>query len=243
MLRRFGQGAHRPAGVIIGDPSNADRFGWPVDGLGTPTLDWADGDEGTPAQGPALDKEGTPAAGTATPWTLYNGTSVTCTTFAVGEHFDTATTMNPTAGNDMVILGLFKAAQTNTTVIVGTRSGGAGWMLYGAATPAVFFRSEDAVANVVSSATNTPNAYTLAGVTYDASGDQYLYVNGSPGDNDTVSGLGALTGVGVGVNSRAGGTFDEPSCIVRVMVWYGSNLAAIADAAWHLALAKSIVLA
>jgi hypothetical protein len=227
-------------GVRSGDARHSDRLGWPVDALSTPTVDWADGDGTSPAQGPTLTLAGTPDARVATPWTKWDGTPLTHTCFAATEHYRSATATNPSAGEDMVILVLARRDMAGTGYIFSTRVGGAGWALYSTATQYVFV-SDDGVANVASGVTGTANTWVLLGVTYDASGDQYLYVDGALADNDTVSGLGALTGTGVGINSNVNGAVDLAGDLVRAVAWYGSNLAATADAAWHLALAQQVV--
>jgi hypothetical protein len=220
-------------GVLVGDPKYSDRFGWPVDDLSTPTFDWADGDDTAPAQGPTLTKAGTPSSPTETPWTLYNGNTVTCTSFAQGEHYRSSTATDPTSGHDYVVVALLRAGMAATSQITGTRTNGVGWQLYYTTTQ-VALRSQDAVANVISSSAVTADTWYLIGVTYDASGDQYLYVDGSAVDNDTVSALGDLgSGLGIGVNANPAGNADEAGCVARVVVWYGSGIAATADAAWH----------
>ena len=237
MQRRFARlGA---PGVVAGAPQYADRFGWPVDDLGTPAIDWADGDDTSPAQGPTLTKIGSPVAGGGTPQTKYDGTPITCTSFAENEHYRSATLTDPGAGDDMVIAAFFRTPATTTGYVVSTFTSTSGWTLFYTSN-SVRFTSDDGSAQVNSVASWDPKKWSLASVTYDASGDQYLYYNGVLVDNDDASGQGVLTGEGVGINATPGGGLDRASCIVRAVAWYGTNLAATADAAWHAQLAKAV---
>jgi len=215
--------------------SASDRLGWPVDHLGTPDFDWADGDGLTPEEGPALTASGSPTAGVATPWTGRDGQAITCTAFAGGEHYKyTATGFDPGSGEDMVILALVWSWPSGTlNAYLSTRDTGVGWMLYRLADGTVRFTAQDSGGSVTSQG-QIQLGWNVLGITYDADEKQYLYVNGALADSDTVSGLGSLaSGLGIAVNARPQGDYDEPSMIARGMAWYGSGLAGLAPAAWH----------
>jgi hypothetical protein len=243
---RFGQSRGQPPGALhqgvnllhrftdTGDPASTDRFGWVVDGLGTPTLDWADGDGLNPFVGPILVAAGTPTAGLGSPWITINGTRRTCTGFVAGDNYTSATVIDPPATQDMVIRLLAYLRRTaGATVVLLATSVGVGanndvWELRVSGALNVTFQVSDGVGNV-SSVAATTEGWHLIDVVYDASGNQRLYITGVLGDTDAVAGLGVIgPSGGLGINSRPAGVFDELSCIARVMVFYGAGIADVA---------------
>lgn len=231
----------------IGDKLAADRFEWPVDDLGAPDLDWADGDGLNPFVGPGpFVAGGAPAAGLQTPWQERDFSDVTCTGFDEGEHLRyNAAAFDPAVGDDIIFLLLARARffAGGTSVLFSTRIAlGTGWTIYQLANGTVTFLMEDTLAASVGSGTGPAMGWALWGVTVDRGARQWLYRSGTPDDDDDISGLGDVaSGVGVAINSRCNGTQDHPSDIARAMVWYGVNLAATATAAWHLDVAQSVL--
>jgi hypothetical protein len=223
-----------------GDTAMVDRFGWPVDDLlVAPVFDFADGDPVaggvlTPFVGPALTETGAPVAGLPTPWTMYNGTAPTATSFAANENYRTAVALDPGATDDIVILVLCRQSQlAGFCGILGTRTANVGWSVY-TSLGTTFFRSDDGPTNIASSYASQPRCWELIGVTYEDGANQRIWASGTLMDTDNVAAQGSLaSGLGFGINCQPNGAADLPSDIARGLVFYGSGLAGIAGDAWH----------
>jgi hypothetical protein len=230
-------------GVRSGEPRHADRLGWPVDDLSTPDFDWADGDDTSPVQGPTLSTIGTPVNRSATPWTGFDGNAVTCTSFTSADQYvATGTPVDPGATDDVVVLLLVNLINnSNNATWMATRDTGAGWEVFTTGSDIRFVSSDGS--NFATSVSTTGNeGWHLFGVTFEDGVNQVVYVDGAAEDTDSVAAVGSLAGgSGISLNARISGGRRFSSCIARGLVWYGSGIAATADAAWHLAVAQQVV--
>ncbi len=231
--------------AAVGDPRVADRKGWPVDELGVPAFDWADGDganfllSGVSTAFTATG--GVPAAGQPTPWVDHKGVAVTATTFAADAHYRYTTAVDPTVGHDLVAMVLVRApfvALTNNHFATRTGSGN-GWML-GSESSVTHRFSVDAGPLASSVKTWSPGWQLMVGV-YDADGLQYLYMNGALADSDPVAGTNIQSGVGIAVGGNPAGGFDQGSTIVRAVCWYGASKADIATASFVTRLSAAVL--
>ena len=233
---------------FVGVPHVEDRFGWRVDALAPPDLDWASGDpeDGgivTPFVGPELTVVGASVDGVATPWQLRDHTPVTCREFPAGTHLISTEAFDAGATDDMVLLVLFRRRFTaGQSTIVSTRDAAAqGWEL-GHTTGDISIYTEDVATTEIETdgSVNHVEGWYLMGVTWDRDGDQSIYVCGLLDSNDSIAALGSVAaGTGIAINATTDGAQDGWCQIARVMVWYGHGAAAIATDAWHEAVMHS----
>lgn len=230
-------------GDTTGDSGAADRMGWPVDDLGAADLDWADGDGTAPDKGPSpLTAGGTPDAGQHTPWVDSAGADVTCTQFLDGENYTQATSIDPAADSDFVILMLLRPviAGGGATSDLFSTLAVRGFRLRVTNIGLLTFYAVSAAGNVYINTSVRLGAWNLVGVTYDANGDTVLYVNGQSAASAASPGGTVGAAAGFGINSDPGGSNDGMTDIARVIYWKDGS-AAVATAAWHASVAEAVL--
>lgn len=227
--------------TFVGDRRCNDRWGLPVDELlDYLVFDWSDGDGPAPLVGPSLAAAGSPVQGVASPWTRHDDVDVTMTAFAANQNYTSATLLNPSSGQDAVILYIGRRFHAATGILVATRTVAAGWQIY-ETNANIKFRSDDGTNSATSVAPMSPGGLIIVGVTFEAGANQKLYINGKPEATTDVSALGALAGVGFGLNSRPDAQQDLAADASRTMIWYGNGIAAIADDDWWARVAASMM--
>jgi len=233
-------------GDSSGDGVSADRFEWPVDDLGAADLDWADGDGTTPDQGPSpLVAAGTITAGCYTPWRSTAHADITCSEFKVGANYTIASAAaDPANDQDFVLLALIRFWADS--------GGGASDVFMIGSGNYIRLRISSAGALSVtvknSAATTTSitgsvrlGAWNLVGVTYDASGNMELYIQGVSTDTDASPGGDISDGNGIGINSNPFGSNDGGCDIARIVYWHQDDCAAIATDSWHAKVAEAVL--
>jgi hypothetical protein len=209
-----------------------------------PVLDWADGDGVNPFQGPLLVAGGAPTPAQATAWTQEEGTDVTTTDFTTAQSYSSAVNIDPGVNDDYVIAVLTRIKRMDGNYcIFGTRVGAtAGILLYTDAVPRLRFANLDTLAAGVTSTGIIEPGNALISCTFDDNGLQSLYFNGDLLDADNVAALGTIgVGSGLGLAARSDGTWSMPGSHSRVLFWTGANIADLAPAAWHEALADYVL--
>jgi hypothetical protein len=229
-----------------GKIGESDRHGWPVDDLGTPDFDWSDGDGTTPNVGPVLTASGDPTAGKKTPWIRQGGTAITCTAFGANEHLKhTASALDPSAGDSIVGVAFVRTQTIGgaTRYLLSTRNAGGGAGFYIAVSNTwIAILSHDGVDFAQSSATIPAGGWFLVSFSWILGDKQYLYVNGALADSDSVEAVGVpISGNGIAINAGTDGLSDDVGDIARVMLFYGADIGASADADWHRELAHHVL--
>ena len=209
-----------------GDQARSDRFGWPVEHLGTPAFDWADADGIAPSIGPALTAMGTPVAGVATPWVGPGGVPVTATAFDGASYLTTATKVDPTSGQDSRVLILCRLGDDRSATnynVVATADAGDGWGFdWRPSIERIRGLVDDDAGGAL--ADNTmPGGWMLIDMYWDLDGNMVLKTNGY---TDTTGAPGGDVGVGdgLGIGAKPDGTNPITGDIARVVVWYGTGL-------------------
>lgn len=230
---------------VSGDPDSSDRMQWPIDALGTPTLDWASPDGDTPEEGPSpLTEVGTITAGKKAPWQDALGADITCSEFQLGAHFINATDIDPTSDQDFVLLVLFRLIQSDPSsvnIIFGTGVINRFILLTVTAAGNVSFQVGNNISTLTLQSSINVGAWCLAGFTYDANGTSRMFIQGAEEDSGASFGGDVGSSLGFAINANTDGDYDGMVDIARVLYWHKDSCADIATATWHAALAEAVL--
>jgi hypothetical protein len=203
-----------------------------ADGLGSifgvPTFLWVAGDGNSPTLGPALSVTGTPDA-IVSPYQLESGSDVAGEEYDGTEYRNTATIVDPSAGDDIIVFALVKNSYLpgGTEVVISNRTGGAGWVLYSNSGNARILVS-DGVGTVFRSLTWLFASFSLLIAVIDGNGNMYLLRNGIASASAVTPAAGKIgADQGLAVASYAGGAapFGLGGQIIFAGFQYGTGIA------------------
>lgn len=231
---------HQPF-AYAGDDHAVDRMGWPVDHLGTPVFDWADGDGLNPHVGPALTAAGSPTAGVATPWVGHGGEDVTATEFDGADGYSDSAQFDPASGQDVRVLALVRPIDDRASAnyrVFSNRNAGSGFTVYWRTdNPRIicYFNNGSSASSV---SLDVPSGWMLIDYYLDLDGNHTLKINGASNANASPGGDHG-SGSGLGLGMMPNGTDQFIGDIARVMVWFGGS--ELSNASDHASLLASVL--
>jgi hypothetical protein len=196
--------------------------------FGVPDFLWVAGDGNTPTIGPALTVIGAPTVG-ATPYQLEDGTNVVSEVHTGTSYRRTATAVDPTIGQDIIVSALVKKPNTfpGISAILSTRTGFGGVTLRFQGTLLLGF-VHDNVGVITPNISATDAALVVLQMIIDGNGNTYIVSNGSanaPTPTPAAGVLGSGAGVGVGGYPDGFGPMDADGSIIFVSFEYGNGIA------------------